>query len=78
MVCMLETSDGGKSWEDGAVSDEEWHLNSLVDLGDGRLVIAGEAGYTYPSEDGGETWEVAGDALSRGPCLVSSPAVHAW
>ena len=52
----LVTFDGGVSWEDGTVSDEEWHLNSLADLGGGRLFIAGEAGYSYLSEDAGETW----------------------
>lgn len=76
---LLETSDGGKSWEDGAVSDEEWHLNSLVELSDGRLVIAGEAGYSYTSYDGGATWEVLEmpypgsmfGIVASGECLVA-------
>jgi len=53
---FLVTFDGGENWEDGAVSDEEWHLNGIVALGDGRLFIAGEAGMSYFSEDQGESW----------------------
>lgn len=55
---MLITSDGGANWDDHYVSDEEWHLNRLLDYGDGRLLIAGEAGFAYRSIDRGETWEV--------------------
>lgn len=76
---LLETTDGGKSWEDAAVSDEEWHLNSLVELGDGRLVITGEAGFSYVSDDQGATWEViempySGSMfgiVASGECLVA-------
>lgn len=55
---MLVTGDAGATWDDHYVSDEEWHLNALEDLGDGQLVIAGEAGLNYVSQDEGETWEV--------------------
>jgi len=55
---MLATADGGATWEDHYVSDEEWHLNALLDIGAGRLMIAGEAGFSYRSTDNGETWEV--------------------
>lgn len=55
---MLVTADGGANWDDHYVSDEEWHLNRLLDFGDGRLLIAGEAGFAYRSTDNGETWEV--------------------
>ncbi len=55
---MLVTEDGGANWQDHYVSDEEWHLNALLDLGEGLLLIAGEAGLSYRSTDGGETWEV--------------------
>jgi photosystem II stability/assembly factor-like uncharacterized protein len=55
---MLVTADGGVTWMDHYVSDEEWHLNALLDLGDGRLMIAGEAGLSYRSQDGGKSWEV--------------------
>lgn len=53
----LVTEDGGKTWDDALVNEEEWHNNAVVDLGGGRLMIAGEAGFTYRSEDHGDTWE---------------------
>ena len=41
------------------VVDEEsdYHLNSLLYFGDGKWMIAGEAGLSYRSYDNGETWE---------------------
>ncbi len=54
----LRTSDGGHNWEEATVDPEiDYHLNSLLDLGNGRWLIAGEAGYSYRSFDHGETWE---------------------
>jgi photosystem II stability/assembly factor-like uncharacterized protein len=54
----LRTSDGGHNWEDATVDPEiEFHLNKLLDMGDGRWLIAGEAGYSYRSYDHGESWE---------------------
>ncbi len=53
----LHTTDGGKSWLEGMINEEEWHNNALLNLGDGRLLVAGEAGFTYRSTDNGETWE---------------------
>ena len=35
----------------------ECHLNALLDLGDGRLMIAAERGYGFRSVDGGDNWE---------------------
>lgn len=76
---MLISRDGGATWEDQYVSDEEWHLNALLDLGNGRLVIAGEAGFSYVSEDSGENWAVIempypgsmfGIAASDGECIL--------
>jgi photosystem II stability/assembly factor-like uncharacterized protein len=54
---FLFTDDGGKTWDEGLINEEEWHNNALLDLGDGRLMIAGEAGFSYRSTDGGATWE---------------------
>ena len=54
---MLVTNDGGETWEEQMVSEEGWHLNAILDLGDGRMMIAGEAGFSYRSLDGGATWE---------------------
>ena len=55
---MLLTSDGGHSWEEGAVNEEDdAHLNAIIEIPGGKLMIAGEAGNSYRSSDGGETWE---------------------
>lgn len=55
---MLVTDDGGRSWQDRAVSEEDdAHLNAFVELADGTWMIAGEAGFSYRSFNRGETWE---------------------
>jgi len=53
----LYTEDGGKNWQESIINEEEWHNNALLDLGNGLLLVAGEAGFTYRSTDGGGTWE---------------------
>jgi photosystem II stability/assembly factor-like uncharacterized protein len=35
----------------------ECHLNSILDLADGRMMIAAEAGYGFRSTNGGQSWE---------------------
>lgn len=75
---MLRTSDSGASWEEQEVSEEGWHLNSLVDLGAGRLVIAGEAGFSYYSDNGGDSWTTVDmpypgsmfGIVATGPCVL--------
>lgn len=55
---MMQTQDGGITWEDSAVNDEDdYHLNALLTWPDGRYIIAGEAGYSYRSFDTGQTWQ---------------------
>jgi len=54
----LQTTDGGQTWEDRTIDDEnDYHLNSLVLLGGGKRIIAGEAGFSYRSFDDGVSWE---------------------
>jgi photosystem II stability/assembly factor-like uncharacterized protein len=54
----LHTSDGGKTWVEATVDTEiDYHLNKLLHFGNGKWMIAGEAGYSYRSHDDGETWE---------------------
>ena len=54
---FMRTSDGGQTWEAVVIDEEsDYHLNSLLDFGNGRWLIAGEAGYSYRSYDNGETW----------------------
>ena len=55
---MLFTTDGGQTWEDRLVNDEDdYHLNALLTYADGRYLIAGEAGYSYRSFDQGQSWQ---------------------
>jgi photosystem II stability/assembly factor-like uncharacterized protein len=55
----LVTRDGGASWEDGVVDEEnEYHLNAMIRFPDGLRLIAGEAGYSYRSFDDGDSWEL--------------------
>lgn len=36
--------------------EDDFHLNTIVPAGAGRLFLAGEAGVLYRSDDGGQTW----------------------
>lgn len=75
---MMKTVDGGETWDEFEVSLDGWHLNGLVDLGDGRLLITGESGFSYLSDDAGETWETVEmpypgsmfGAVRTGACIV--------
>ncbi len=53
---FYETSDGGKSWEPRKVIADDKHLNAMVALADGRLVVLGEAGLILLSSDAGKTF----------------------
>jgi len=55
-----KTTDGGKTWADldaPAIRADEVHLNDLIKLGNGNLLVAGEQGLVGLSADGGKTWE---------------------
>lgn len=75
---MMKTVDGGETWDEFEVSLDAWHLNGLIDLGEGLLVITGEKGFSYVSEDAGETWETIEmpypgsmfGAVMAGDCIV--------
>lgn len=56
---LLRTFDGGQTWtqHDDAITEEELHFSGITRLGDGTLLIAGEAGLLARSFDEGETWE---------------------
>lgn len=51
-----ETADGGKSWNARKIIADDKHLNALVKLPDGKLLILGEAGTILASPDAGKTW----------------------
>lgn len=53
------TTDGGATWSelaDNAAAAEEWHFNGITRLGDGSLLLVGEAGGVAHSKDEGATW----------------------
>ncbi|MCB1865457.1 MAG: hypothetical protein KDG50_08490 [Chromatiales bacterium] len=53
----LRSMDSGQTWAQHAVNpDEDFHLNAIVRLPNGGLLIAAEAGTAYRSDDAGETW----------------------
>jgi len=54
-----KTTDAGKTWTDldaPAVRADETHLNDIIKLGNGNLLIAGEQGMLGLSTDKGATW----------------------
>lgn len=65
---FLQTSDGGRSWDfinddevlfiDDEYGDaDDFHLNSITQLGDGTLFVAGELGVLYRKAPGEDAWE---------------------
>ncbi len=56
---FLATADGGLNWEARVLdaNPEALHLNAVLGLGEGRFLIAGEAGTLLRSGDGGQTWQ---------------------
>jgi photosystem II stability/assembly factor-like uncharacterized protein len=55
-AAYYETTDGGKSWNSRKVTGEDKHFNAILELGEGRLLILGEAGTILGSDDNGATW----------------------
>ena len=53
---FYETADGGKSWTTRKIIEDDKHLNAVLALGEGRLLILGEAGTILLSGDAGKTW----------------------
>jgi photosystem II stability/assembly factor-like uncharacterized protein len=56
---FLTTTDGGTTWEETPLPDEsgtdiDLHFNQLLEMADGRLVLAAEAGHLFISADGKE------------------------
>ncbi|WP_060544878.1 YCF48-related protein [Pseudomonas sp. NBRC 111136] len=56
---FLHTVDGGQHWQflAGPENPERLHLNGLLGLADGGLLVAGEGGQLHRSSDGGQHWE---------------------
>lgn len=55
---IVHTKDGGRNWDyvSALVNPDRLHLNTVLGLPDGTLLVAGESGNLYRSEDGGAHW----------------------
>jgi len=51
-----ESADGGKSWNSKKIVADDKHLNAILDLGGGHLLILGEGGTLLASPDAGKSW----------------------
>jgi photosystem II stability/assembly factor-like uncharacterized protein len=51
-----ESTDAGNTWTARKIIAEDRHFNAVVDLGQGNLLILGEAGTILASPDWGKTW----------------------
>ena len=57
---LFYTENGGTSWENISSrlpNPENYHLNSVTHLGGENLMVAGEKGVVFFSNDFGQTWE---------------------
>jgi len=52
-----ESTDAGQTWTARKIIADDKHLNALLELGEGNLLILGEAGTILASEDWGKTWK---------------------
>ncbi len=57
---VMRTEDGGRNWQD--ISEtldnfDEFHLYAIIANAQGRMLIAGEGGSLFRSNDAGITWE---------------------
>jgi photosystem II stability/assembly factor-like uncharacterized protein len=51
-----ESADAGKTWAARKISADDKHFNVVIELGEGRLLILGEAGTVLESADWGKSW----------------------
>jgi photosystem II stability/assembly factor-like uncharacterized protein len=51
-----ESVDAGKTWTARKISADDKHFNAILELGEGSLLILGEAGTILASTDWGKSW----------------------
>jgi photosystem II stability/assembly factor-like uncharacterized protein len=58
---LVHTTDGGRNWAflPGLDNPERLHLNAVLGLADGSLLVAGEGGRLHRSDDGGQHWQAS-------------------
>jgi photosystem II stability/assembly factor-like uncharacterized protein len=56
---IVHTRDGGRSWDyvSTLINPDRLHLNAILSLPDGALLVVGEGGLLHRSEDGGKHWQ---------------------
>jgi photosystem II stability/assembly factor-like uncharacterized protein len=56
---IVHTKDGGRNWDyvSALANPDRLHLNSVLGLPDGTLLVAGEGGLLHRSEDDGKHWQ---------------------
>jgi len=54
-----ESADGGKTWNPRKVIQDDKHLNAILELGGGHLLLLGETGTILLSPDAGKSWAPA-------------------
>jgi len=57
---IFKTFDGGQTWQDWSShvdNPDRFHLNSIVNIGAGKLMMVGEAGLMLRTFDDGGVWE---------------------
>ena len=64
---FLETRDAGEHWASRSITADDRHFNAIAALGNGDLLIAGEAGTLLRSTDAGATWQA-----------LASPYAGSW
>jgi photosystem II stability/assembly factor-like uncharacterized protein len=58
---IVHTKNGGRNWDyvSSLTNPDRLHLNTVLGLPDGSLLVAGEAGQLHRSLDGGKHWEAS-------------------
>lgn len=58
---LVHTTDGGRNWVflPGLDNPERLHLNAVLGLSDGSLLVVGEGGRIHRSDDGGQHWQAS-------------------
>ncbi len=51
-----DSTDGGNTWNARKITTDDKHFNAIIELGEGHLLIFGEAGTLLSSNDWGKTW----------------------
>lgn len=54
---FLQSRDGGAAWDPVQVSDDDKHFNALTRMGENGLLLLGESGTVFYSDNRGQRWQ---------------------